>query len=647
MKKFFFIIILINLLIKPYNAFADINETIVIGGDNYFPPFEYVDENGVYKGFNVDIMRAIAIEMGIDVELKPMPWFQVILALNEKKIDAIQGMKYSKIRNYIYDFSEPYIVTSQAIFVHIDNKCIVDLQDLYGKKVAVQKNDIALDMLKNIQNIDIIETENQENALDRLLKGKVDAYVGNKLTGLYIIQKKGYAKNIKIVGEEINPQKYCFAVNKGDKKILEIFNEGLHRIKKNGTYDKIYKKWFGEMVYPTYRYIRKIICISIAVFLVLILFMLLFYRWNYILKKEVEKRTQQIREKSVFMEQIINSIFSGLITINKEGVILSANIKALLYLDCSKEALVNKYFYETKIKEYFHQDDFYEVLKTGEEKINIEKELNIKGKKRIFEYNVYPIINTKKEICSITLTFKDVTNEKIMQEKIIMKDKLESLGRLVAGIAHEIRNPLTAIKTYIQLIPYKYNNPDFRQKISEDVPTEIERLDSIIANLLEYAKPKKPNKELINVKDTIDSILRIFEKHIEDKGIKLYVDIKENVFINTDKQHFKQIIINLLLNSIQALENRKNAVIEIYAKNGDLFSEIFIKDNGCGISKEDMKRIFEPFFTTKNKGSGLGLALCYQLIKENGGDVFIDSEIGEGTEIKISLPKAFLFTQKN
>ncbi|WP_168198217.1 transporter substrate-binding domain-containing protein [Crassaminicella thermophila] len=646
-KEILCIISIVFMFIGYGNLYAEekdvYKETIIVGGDNYFPPFEYVDKNGVYKGFNVDILRAIAIEMGIDLDIRPMPWYEAIMALNEREIDAIQGMKYSISRSYLYDFSDPYLVSSQSIFVRSDNSYIVNIEDLEKKKIAIQKNDIAKDVLKNIMDIQIIETENQQMALKKLIKGEVDAYIGNRLTGLYIIQKDGYTKDVKIVGEEINPLNYGIVVNKGNKVLLKMFNEGLMRIKKNGTYDKIYKKWFGEPINPPYAYIKRTLYFSIVVLFFSLFGIFIFYRWNYLLKKEVNKRTQQLKRESLFKEQIINSIFSGLITFNNQGIILSANEKAAYFLDMPIEAFVKKHFKDTVVKEYFYEEDFYEVLQTGKEKMNIEKNINVEGINKVFEYNIYPLVLHEDDVYGITLTFKDITNEKLMKERMIMKDKLESLGRLVAGIAHEIRNPLTSIKAYIELIPYKYDKKEFREKISEDVPKEIERLNSIISNLLEYAKPKVPNKEMVKVHDEILGIIVFFSNQIKKKNIKLICNMKEDLFIYVDKQQFKQIMINFLLNAIEAFEKTENPEICITAeKNGD-FAVIIIKDNGCGIASENEKKIFEPFFTTKDNGTGLGLSISYQFIKENGGDITVSSHLETGTKINMILP---LFKEK-
>ncbi len=639
------LIFLIIFSLFPSNSFAIDDESIIeeiktvkIGGDNYFPPFEYVDKNGVYKGFNVDIIRAIAIETGLDIEIHPMPWFQTLLSLSNGNIDAIQGMKYSTSRDHFYEFSDPLLISSQAIFVLSDNQYIINLEDLDGKKISIQKNDAALDSLKDYKNIKFVETENQEMALNKLIEGEVQAFVGNRQAGQYIVQKNGYRDLIKIVGEEILPLEYSIAVLEDNSDLLKVFNKGLERIQTNGVYDKIYKKWFGESLSIPTSTLKRILYITLLGLLLSLIVIYIFYKWNYLLKKEVHRRTEALYRESSFKEQTLNSIFSALITFDSDGYILSANEKMLGFISYPIENLIGEHFKNTTIKDFFYEEDFYKVLKTKKERMNVEKTLQNGDIKRIFEYNLYPLSQSDNDIYGITLTFKDITEEKLMRDKLIIQDKMESLGRLVAGIAHELRNPLTSIKTYIELIPTKYDNKDFRQKISEDVPEEIERLNNIITSLLEYSKPREPKKELLDIYNTIQDTLSFFSNQFHSKHIQLVLNIQKNIFIYVDKQQFKQVVINLLLNAIQAIEGTENPKIMLYTQLDYPYINIVVKDNGCGINSNDINRIFEPFFSTKETGTGLGLSISYQFIKENDGDIHAESHVDKGTSMYMKFP---------
>ena len=623
-----------------YEEVYAIDEVIVIGGDNYFPPFEYMDENDVYRGFNVDLMNAIALEMGLNIELRPMPWYLVFQSLESGEIDAVQGMKYSETREEIYQFSDAYLTSSLSIFVQTDNLHVVNLQDLSGKQVAVQKYDISIDLLVDIPDIEMIETENQEAALQKLHNEEVDAYVGNRLVGLYIVQKNNYQERVKIVGEEINPEKYALATKKDNPHLIPLFNEGLERVKEKGTYDTIYSKWFGQPIHSPPDYVGKILAASIALFIFSIFMMLIFYKWNDVLKKEVEKRTEDLKRESNFKEQTLNSIFSALMTLDKKGEILYVNTKGEAYLDTPKENLIGKKLTDTSAVKYIDENLYQEVIEQMKSKIGIQREIEQGEETRIFEYNICPLKVSEDEIFGATITFKDVTDVKMLQEKILVKDKLESLGRLTAGIAHEIRNPLTTIKAYVELIPEKYHKEDFRKKISVDVPKEIKRLNEIITNLLNYSKPQKPQKELCPVKEVMEETIEFFSGEAKQNNVRIEKQLNAHAYIIADVQQFRQILINLFLNALQAAKQAEDSTIQISTRKAGSRVIVEIQDNGKGIELKDKAKIFDPFFTTKKEGSGLGLAICYQFVKENNGDIYVKSRKDKGTKFTMVFPEA-------
>ncbi|MGL5512634.1 MAG: transporter substrate-binding domain-containing protein, partial [Sporomusa sp.] len=339
------------------------NRILVVAGDENSPPYEFVDViDGakVYRGFNVDLIKAVALSTGYEIRFRPMPWVDAIKALERGEVDAVEGMKYNPERELMYDFSNPYMINSPAIFVRADMHTIASVADLAGYKVAVQKDDVGYHRLNGYANL--VLTIDQEAAMELLLNGSVDAVFGNKLTGQYILQRTKKYSYVKIVGGDTDADGYCVAVRNGDP-VLDVFNKGLKEIKDNGTYDKIYAKWFGETVDHPAQYYKRNFGIAVGVALVLVV---LGVAINLYLQREVKKRTNEIQ------------------------------------------------------------------------KIN---------------------------------------------EELQRKDKLEALGKLVACIAHEIRTPLTSIKTFVELLPTKYDSPLFREKINQFVPQEVERLNGIVNDL--------------------------------------------------------------------------------------------------------------------------------------------------------------------
>lgn len=639
MKKLFTIFTLVFLILILSNFYSetlydDEKEylTITIAGDDSFPPFEYVDEKGIYKGFNIDIMRAVSIEKGIDIEIIPMPWYQAIEALNKGEIDAIQGMKFSKSRDMHYDFSIPYIETPNSIFVRNDNKYIHDIDDLKGKKVAIQKNDISKYLLANRNIESLVEVNNQEEALIKLINKEIDAYVGNKLTGAYYIQKKGFEEYVKTVGENLLVENYCVVTLEGNEEIISIFNDGIKKIINNGTYDKIYKKWFGEYFYDDSKILKNILIALTIVFLLVVAITMLTVSWNRKLKKKVEESTMELKKENILKEKILDSIFSYILVVDRDKKILLMNDKAKKLIDDKKHSL---YFDDTILAKIIDNNDINEVIHKGVEIKNKEVVSSIDNFST-YQYNFSPIPIDNNNFGAV-ISIKDITEEKTLRERLIATDKLKTLGRLAATVAHEIKNPLTAIKTYVDLLRIKINNEEFREKLLEDVPKEIERLDKFVNNLLNYSRHKKEEKTKLNIKEVVMNTLNFLKREIEKHNIEMSCEIEEDALILASEDQIKHILMNLLLNAIDAVKDNEAPIIKVYSSINNQYIKLIIEDNGKGIDEKKLGKVFEPYYTTKKEGVGLGLSITQQMVKKNGGEISVKSELGIGTKFIITL----------
>lgn len=641
------LIILIFIIPKPLLAYGE--DIIIIGGDRNYPPYEYIDENGDYRGFNVDIMRALAIELGIDIRFKPMDWKSAIKALENGEIDAIQGMSYNEDRAKKYEFSEKHLENSLIYFVPKEASFIFELSDLKGKKVAVQRNDLAENVLFQVDNVDVVMLLDLEEALDKLVNKEVDVVLGSKLVGTYIIRKKDLSDEIKMVGYEFNQTPYSIAFKKGNDQLKNKFDKALKQLKEDGIYQKIYEKWFGQEEEVNLQNFKYAIYILFIIIIVILMISLFIYKINKKLKKEVDKRTEELNFKNKqlgeknriieqnyrFKKQILDNLGIGLITFNKDGIITTINNDCEELIEIGQE-LIGKGYYKERLDGFFDIDKIQSCIEDGKKYRYIEKTFVRNNEQFTFAYTLWPLYGDNNNHIGGVLTFRDITDVILYEKKLNQKDKMESLGRLVSGIAHEIRNPLTAIKTYIELLPIKYDNERFRDKIVNQVPKEIDRLNNLLSELLDYSKPKKIEKEMIRFKELIDGIKELFISELDRKDIKLSCNI-EDVNIYGDKQQIKQILINLLINSVEAIEKEGNINLTVKEEKGSVL--VIIEDNGEGIEEKDLKSIFDPFYTTKPTGTGLGLFICYKYIKENKGEIKIESKKGKGTKIYIIFKK--------
>lgn len=645
--------LLIILLFISSNSYCiDIDKIITIGGEKNYPPFEYLDSDGEYRGFNVDLMKALALEMGVEIKLVPMDWVDAHVSLQNGSIDAIQGMNYNDTRLAMYDFSNEYLKNSLVCFVRKDESQILGIDSLKERRVAVQRSDFAAYALADRGEIEVVFFSDLDIAFEKLIKNEVDAVVGNKLTGLYILQKNRSIDSIKIVGNDISFTSYGMAFKKGNKELMNDFNQGLENLKKKGTYYNIYEKWFGKEIKPAWKDLLNTLYILSLIIFIAILINLFFIRINSILKKEVEVRTvdlkivndelkqnqQIIKESDKYKEQILNGIGNGLITFDKNGVITTLNKSCESLLNINSEEFIGMRYDEVGLENYINVDHLRECLKFEKQFSFQEKRYYKDNKENILSYILKPLFDLNNENIGAVITFNDITEISMLRKRLAENDKMNSLGTLISRMSHEIRNPLTSIKAYIDLLPIKYENVEFRKKITTEIPTEIERLNGLLTDLIDYSKPKKLKKENFDIVQLVNQIIDIFASEIESKGIDInYLD-KSQKFLYADMQQIKQIIINILRNSIDAIKG--DGVIRIDMEDRQEEIILSILDNGRGIADDDFNNIFDPFFTTKDNGTGLGLAICYQYAKENNANINIDSKYGEWTKVELIFMKS-------
>ncbi|WP_203554246.1 PAS domain S-box protein [Bacillus sp. B15-48] len=250
------------------------------------------------------------------------------------------------------------------------------------------------------------------------------------------------------------------------------------------------------------------------------------------------------------------------------------------------------------------------------------------------EVNAIPIVYDGDSYLHIMV--RDITELKQSREFIQQTEKLTVVGELAAGIAHEIRNPLTSLKGFTQLLEDKADcNPEYM----EIMITEIERINTIVSELLLLTKPKMLEFRQIEIRHVFDNIITLMSAQANLYGVTIQLKMNasiDHLILYGVENKLKQVFINIIKNAIEATEDGGNIIVEIKQHGNDI--EFQFVDGGCGISSEVLSKLGKPFFTTKENGTGLGLMVCYSIIKSHQGTMVIDSVVGEGTKVTIRLP---------
>ena len=226
----------------------------------------------------------------------------------------------------------------------------------------------------------------------------------------------------------------------------------------------------------------------------------------------------------------------------------------------------------------------------------------------------------------------------LLRREVAEKEKFKAVATLAGGVAHEIKNPLTAILTFSEQLPKKLRDEEFLNTFSRIVGNEVYRINDLVHQLLDFAKPSPLSLKETNIHNLIDETFDFLNSKFIQHEIKIEkkYDINKESLLSVDPIQLKQVFMNIFLNAIDAMS--QGGTLTVITKPIDASLEIIIQDTGCGITKKDLSHIFDPFFSNKDKGTGLGLSITHGIIQEHKGKIRVESAVGQGTSFIIELP---------
>jgi two-component system sensor histidine kinase PilS (NtrC family) len=364
------------------------------------------------------------------------------------------------------------------------------------------------------------------------------------------------------------------------------------------------------------------------------------------LSERLRKTRQELQEKSmdfedlrVIQDHILRSVGSGIVTMNMTGDITSWNNAAEMITGYRfEEARGNwKSIFGDGIKGLFgHTDDLKGRPVRFEGQI-VKRD----GDNAILGFTASLLKDDQDAVRGIILTFQDITRLIEMEDQMRRQERLATVGSLAAGIAHEIRNPLASLSGSIQMLQDELDLKGDQKHLMDIVLRETDRLNTIITEFLDYARPRSNQRERLALDAVVNETVELFKNcRIFRAGISIRSEIAPNVAVTGDPQRLRQVFWNLLINAAQAINDGGAIVISAAPGTDDRSDEVIIcvSDTGTGIANEHLENIFDPFFTTKTDGTGLGLAIVYRIIEDLGGSIDVKSEPGKGTIFTIQLP---------
>lgn len=356
--------------------------------------------------------------------------------------------------------------------------------------------------------------------------------------------------------------------------------------------------------------------------------------------KETAKTLANLR---VLHERIVESIRSGLITTDLEGNIYTFNATAAEITGFTADEMRGKPIYTLFGDIKLPIVDALEATDAGDQPPRFETEVITPEDFAVrVGYGVSPLYSEDGETTGLIITFQDLTEIRSIEETGRRKDRLAAVGRVAAGLAHEIRNPLGAMRGAIQVLQSQTPPESSQAALMEIILRESDRLNKIITNFLTYARPRVSNFSEIDVREAIEDTFTLL-KHSPDIGENHILEavLPENpVIISADPTQLKQIFWNLARNSIQAMTEGGTLKVSL-EQIGKERIRILFEDTGNGMPPEQVEQLFEPFSNSTTGGTGLGLSIVYQIIRDHNGSINVRSRENEGTTITIELPTEF------
>lgn len=347
---------------------------------------------------------------------------------------------------------------------------------------------------------------------------------------------------------------------------------------------------------------------------------------------ELQRSRLEILDERNFKESVLESISSGIVTFSPDGILTSINGNGTAFLGSSASCgleytsvftgwgnLNERIGYSLENRKGYGREPL--TITTG-------------GEITYYDVGIFPI-GSDAEL-GLTVTMRNETEREKLREEMIRLDRLASLGKLSAGIAHEVRNPLTGISLLLDdLHDRSAFNADDKTMLSKAL-SEIERVEKLISSLLNYSSPVRADFREGDLARVLNDIILLMRRQAEVQGVRLEILSGELPVFRFDPEKIKQALINIIKNALEALDS--GGALTITTSHNDDNVIISIHDNGPGINQQDLPLIFEPFFTRKGAGTGLGLSITQRIIEEHHGSITVESGSGAGTTFSIVLP---------
>lgn len=652
-------VLLLVLSVMPVEQTQAISTRIRVAFNRNQAPYHFVDECGNAVGLHIDMLEHIAQRVGYELEYYPMEAStDCQKAMDDGAVDLVLNIS-ARLENKAW-ITET--LSDEAI-------CMVTRNDPDGTDgiargdAVVQLATITPAISTQISPAKTFAVASQREAMEFLLSGKADTAVVLKESALYYISGTEHEDSYVISNNYVGTLAFALQVAENDYQLLQTLDREIARLRTSNTYDELREKWTQrDAEEQNLIHMRRMVLILIAVVMIVGLYSIIVSNVRRALRQQVDKQTlalqnanqeirrhmEQLEAESDMRKRMIRYSHLAMVLFDEAGCIMLSNDSAT--------SLAKKWGGEGQLdrREIDQTPVFGEIVRSCDARSlfrdqssgmeGVQTIMLKRGEKQYrYRYSLQRIFKAGK-VWAVLLVVEDITDEEARRNAQFEEEKTRTLNQVVAGIAHEIKNPLTSIKTFVEVLRDADSDPQFMEDFISYVPAEVERINRLVESLISYAKPARGVSERVDLSEVARETYFFAQNTNQNKRIEIRESIDDGHEIVGNRDQIRQILINIVINGMESMTEKLDSLPEdalltltLSLRKGERGSLISIRDEGMGMSPEAIERCLNPFFTTKRTGTGLGLTLSKQFAQDNNGELTITSQVGVYTEVQIEF----------
>ena len=612
------------------------------------PPLHYIDETGELTGMHIEILNTLARDGNLLLEYILYDRVtDAVTALENGEVRIVLGALPGDVANHTgVTFTNGLSSSSMCMIVPAGQteKVIYRGDTPRPYRLGFELGSVSLNQISRLPSATMVPVGSQQQLYRQLTSGQSDAVVCAKDSMLYMLERAGIRSEYSVAVSQITEIDYMLLMREDDRILHSRLNGYIGDLRASNQYNDLLSKWLIDLDKQDMQAQFRLLLWGIAFLAVIAgIIIFTFYYMNARLKVLVAEKTSELNQKVIQLEEasnlrnrLVEHSPGGSLLVKRDGTVLLANSVAREMAGLPKEDVPLGNIRDMKVFSAIWEKALFFIAENRDTPALIS--LGRGSSRHTYRYQCH-LTSTREEFVVLA---EDVTWEENRKQEIFEQRKNQALNRIIAGVAHEIKNPLMSIRTFSSLIHSQRDDPEVQAAFQEYVPREVDRISKMIEVLINYARPPREHKERISVRALVQDCVGLAYLSAKKK-ITMHSDVPEDVYLYANGDQLRQAFVNLLINSIEAVE-AKNAASPLsdahpcirvsgYRSGDEFILEVY--DEGYGMSEEDILQCTDPFFTTKKKGTGMGLALTKQYVRENNGRLEIESVLGEYTRMKM------------